>query len=56
MEDWNTANNENTPLVAPSNTSTTHKGLLDPRGPYLKWIAVFFMCFLSFGMKINFHP
>jgi MFS family permease len=48
MEDWNSANNENTPLVNPAST-TTHNGLLDPRGPYLKWIAVFFMCFLSFG-------
>jgi hypothetical protein len=23
--------------------------LLDPRGRYLRWIALFFMCFLLFG-------
>ena len=43
-------NDENTPLVRQQGT-TTHTGLLDPRGPYVKWIAVFFMCFLSFGKK-----
>ncbi len=56
MADWEPANNENTPLVQ-SQSTTTYHGLLDPRRPYLKWIAVFFMCFLSFGkiyrFKIN---
>jgi len=54
MEDWNSANNENTPLVHPQSTTTTYHGLLDPRRPYLKWIAVFFMCFLSFGKIYRF--
>jgi hypothetical protein len=54
MEDWNSANNEDTPLVNPT-TTIKHNGLFDPRGPYLKWIAVFFMCFLSFGKTINFY-
>ena len=52
MEDWTSSNNENTPLVVPSEQTPRH-GLLDPRGPYLRWIAVFFMCFLSFGKKIS---
>lgn len=48
MEDSSTINNENSRLIQ-SQTATKHNGLLDPRGPYLRWIAVFFMCFLSFG-------
>lgn len=51
MEDRNPSDDENTPLVASTGT-TPRAGLLDPRGPYLRWIAVFFMCFLSFGKKI----
>ena len=48
MEDDSvTVNGENNPLV----TRQVHTGLLNPRGPYLRWIAVFFMCFLSFGKK-----
>ena len=48
-EDSVAINNENNRLVNRTTTPTTHSGLLNPRGPYLKWIAVFFMCFLSFG-------
>jgi hypothetical protein len=51
MEDSNTINNENIRLVSPQTTPSYHS-LLDPRRPYLKWIAVFFMCFLSFGKII----
>lgn len=51
MESSTEANNENTPLVGVINEPFGNR-LLDPRGPYLRWIAVFFMCFLSFGKKI----
>ncbi len=51
MEDWNSVNNERTPLVNPQTTTTSYNVLLDPRRPYLKWFAVFFMCFLSFGKR-----
>ncbi|CAF4967508.1 unnamed protein product, partial [Rotaria socialis] len=36
-------------ILVPRQETTSYHGLLDPRRPYLKWIAVFFMCFLSFG-------
>jgi hypothetical protein len=36
---------ENATLV----DETLNNKLLDPRGRYLCWIAVFFMCFLLFG-------
>ncbi len=54
MVDETAVNNENTPLVNSSDTKS-YNILLDPREPYLKWIAVFFMCFLSFGImnKLN---
>jgi len=52
MEDSNAINSEHNRLV--NRQETTHHGLLNPRGPYLKWIAVFFMCFLSFGKTILF--
>ena len=51
MDDRYATNDENTPIVTTTST-TPRAGLLDPRGPYLRWIAVFFMCFLSFGKKI----
>lgn len=38
--------NERSGLVG---DTTVRRGILDPRGPYLKWLALFFMCFLSFG-------
>lgn len=48
MDEVDTINSERVPIVNRSST-TTETGLLNPRGPYLRWIAVFFMCFLSFG-------
>jgi hypothetical protein len=50
-DDSVTINSENNRLVNRQDTAPVHTGLLNPRGPYLKWIAVFFMCFLSFGKK-----
>ena len=51
MDESNTINSEHTRLVrrTDAETAASQKGLLNPRGPYLRWIAVFFMCFLSFG-------
>ncbi|CAF0894574.1 unnamed protein product [Rotaria sordida] len=48
MEGSSPVDDEQTQLVNRQGTRTYH-GLLDPRGPYLRWVAVFFMCFLSFG-------
>jgi hypothetical protein len=52
MDDSTVINSEIVRLVNRPGTTQYH-GILNPRGPYLKWIAVFFMCFLSFG-KHNF--
>ncbi|CAF1059338.1 unnamed protein product [Adineta ricciae] len=46
MEDSTAINSERDRLVT---TPASATGILNPRGPYLKWVAVFFMCFLSFG-------
>ncbi|CAF0855017.1 unnamed protein product [Adineta ricciae] len=46
MEDSTAINSERDRLVT---TPASTTGVLNPRGPYLKWVAVFFMCFLSFG-------
>ena len=43
-------NDETVGLVS---VTTGRRGILDPRGPYMNWIALFLMCFLSFGMKIE---
>lgn len=48
MNEVDSISNERAPIVDRSST-TVEKGILNPRGPYLRWIAVFFMCFLSFG-------
>lgn len=44
---------ENDPLISSADQTQDVKekprGLLNPEGPYLRWIAVVFMCFLSFG-------
>ncbi len=52
MEDSNTINTENSPLVSQPRSSSRPNVLFDPRGPYVRWIAVFFMCFLSFGKTL----
>lgn len=52
MDDTNINSDDQVPIVNQPE-KTTYNGLLDPRGPYLKWFAVFFMCFLSFGKIIS---
>ena len=49
MSETENTDDETRPLVEGNVPKTEHRGLLNPRGPYLRWIAVFFMCFLSFG-------
>ncbi len=49
------SHDENTPLVV----QTSNNKLLDPRGRYLRWIALIFMCFLPFGKSytyVRFSP
>lgn len=50
MDEVDAINDERNPIVD-REREAAQKGLLNPRGPYLRWIAVFFMCFLSFGKK-----
>jgi hypothetical protein len=55
MDEADTVNSEIVRLVDQRAAAGSHRGLLDPRGPYLRWIAVFFMCFLSFGKNHLFY-
>ncbi|UJR07131.1 hypothetical protein I4U23_011419 [Adineta vaga] len=52
MYDGTSNNSEHAPLIRRSSSEKTYNhGLLNPRGPYLKWIALFFMCFISLGLN-----